>query len=81
MLLSCTLALRFGKPILFVHGDTHSYQLNQPLDDAGTGKPGSHKPLVNFTRLEVPGSPWVRWVRGTLYPSAATPVFVEPASE
>ena len=67
-----TLAKRLGKPILFVHGDTHSYQLDQPLKDPATGTT-----IVNFTRLEVWGSPWVRWVRGSLHPSAPVPFYVE----
>ncbi len=67
-----TLAKRLAKPILFVHGDTHSYQLDRPLKDPATGAPFS-----NFTRLEVWGSPWVRWVRGSLHPDAPIPFYVE----
>ncbi len=51
-------ALRFGKPILFVHGDTHLYEQDQPLNDPSTGKP-----IANFVRVVVPGSPQVRWLR------------------
>lgn len=51
-------ALRFGKPILFVHGDTHLYRQDQPLNDPSTGKP-----IANFVRVEVPGSPQVRWLK------------------
>ena len=47
--------------VLLVHGDTHSYQLNQPLLDL-TGK----KALDNFTRVEVPGYPFMGWVRVTV---------------
>lgn len=50
-------AKTFGKPVVIVHGDTHSYQLNQPLKDA------SGAPVANLTRLETPGSPFVGWVR------------------
>ena len=50
-------AKAFGKPVVIVHGDTHSYQLNQPLKDQ-TGAS-----VVNVTRLETPGSPFVGWVR------------------
>jgi hypothetical protein len=52
------------KPILFVHGDTHSFRVDQPLIDAATGRP-----FPNFTRLEVDGSPWVGWVRVNVDPS------------
>jgi len=40
------------KPAVLVHGDTHFFQDDEPL-------PG-------LRRIEVPGSPQVRWVRGTL---------------
>ena len=50
-------ARAFGKPVVVVHGDTHSYQLNQPLKDE-TGAT-----VANVTRLETPGSPFVGWVR------------------
>jgi len=50
-------ALRFGKPVLFVHGDTHFYRQDQPLTDPSTGEP-----IRNFFRVIVPGSPQVRWL-------------------
>jgi len=59
-------ALRFGRPILFVHGDTHLYQQDQPLVDPATGKT-----IENFVRVVVPGAPQVRWIRGGI--SAARP--------
>ena len=52
-------ALRFGKPVLFVHGDGHFYRQDQPLAD-----PSTRKPIGNFFRVEVPGSPQVRWLKG-----------------
>ena len=52
-------ALRFRKPILYVHGDTHLYQQDRPLVDPATGKT-----IENFVRLVVPGSPQVRWIKG-----------------
>ena len=51
-------ALRFGKPVLFVHGDGHFYRQDQPHADAST-----RKPVGNFFRVEVPGSPQVRWLK------------------
>jgi hypothetical protein len=51
----------YAGQVVLVHGDTHGYQLNQPLlDDAG------HKVLENFTRVEVHGYPFMGWVRGTV---------------
>ena len=60
------LAVEFGKPVLFVHGDTHLYKLDKPLADARTGRP-----LENFTRVCVFGSPQTRWISGGV--DAATP--------
>ena len=51
-------ALRFGRPILFVHGDTHLYEQDRPPNDPSTGKP-----IENFVRVGVPGSPQVRWLK------------------
>ena len=55
-------AKAFGKPVVVVHGDTHSYQLNQPVRDE-TGAT-----VANITRLETPGSPFVGWVRTVVAP-------------
>jgi hypothetical protein len=43
---------RFPRPVLLVHGDEHRFRDDHPLSDPATGKP-----LANFTRVEVPGSP------------------------
>lgn len=50
-------AARFGKPIVFTHGDTHQYRVEpykSPLD---------RRPIPNVTRLEGYGNPSVNWVR------------------
>lgn len=44
----------FGKPVVLVHGDTHTFRIDNPL-------PG----LSNFTRVETFGSPQVHWVRAS----------------
>ncbi len=55
-------ARAFGKPVVVVHGDTHSYQLNQPVrDESGAF-------VANITRLETPGSPFIGWVRVVVAP-------------
>jgi hypothetical protein len=61
-----------GKPLLFVHGDSHRYRLDHPLRDA------QGKTIDNFTRLEVPGSPWVQWVKASLHPGSPQPFYIEP---
>ena len=50
-------AVAFAKPVIVVHGDTHSYRIDKPLkDDNG-------KPVANVTRLETFGSPGLGWVK------------------
>ena len=75
------LALKFGKPILFVNGDTHFYKLDKPLVD-----PQSGLPIPNFTRVVVFGSPQTRWIRAgidasTLQLFEASPVPQTPPGE
>jgi hypothetical protein len=53
-------AAKHPRPVLLVHGDTHTYRVDRPLYDAA----GKHVP--NLTRLESFGSPFVRWVRVTV---------------
>ena len=69
-----TLSLRLNRPVMLVHGDTHSYQQNRPLKDEKSGQP-----IANFVRVEVDGSPWVHWLHGTIFPSRDIPVYVAPA--
>jgi hypothetical protein len=50
--------LGFEGEVLLVHGDTHRFRVDSPLRDSATGAP-----VVNFTRVEVFGSPGMNWVR------------------
>ncbi|HKT80709.1 MAG TPA: hypothetical protein VJP86_10855 [Vicinamibacterales bacterium] len=63
-------AAEFVKPVLFIHGDSHKFTVDQPLISRHSGKA-----LTNVTRLEVPGSPDVGWVR-VLVSADATPSFM-----
>ena len=54
------LAQRYRKPVLFVHGDSHTYRVDTPFVD------GRGLPITNPTRLETYGSPAVGWVRVTV---------------
>ena len=56
---------RFGRPVLAIHGDDHEYTVDHPLRRRTTGQR-----LENFTRLMVPGSPDVGWVRVVITPGA-----------
>jgi hypothetical protein len=54
------LTVDFAKPVVLVHGDTHTFVVDMPLSDSATGQL-----VANFTRVEVFGSPDAHWVRGT----------------
>jgi hypothetical protein len=56
-------AARFGKPVLVAHGSDHQFVVDHPIP--------------NVTRLEVPGSPDVGWVRVVVTAGAATPFAFE----
>lgn len=56
---------RFGRPVLLVHGDGHDYIVDHPLAQR------------NVTRMQVPGSPLVGWVRVVVRPGAANPFAFE----
>ena len=54
-----------GVEALVAHGDAHAFTVDQPLQ------------LASLTRLEVPGSPQVGWVRVTVTPGARNPFAFE----
>jgi hypothetical protein len=61
-------AAGYAGQVLIAHGDGHRFIVDRPLVRRTTGRP-----LENVTRLEVPGSPDVGWVRvmvtaGSPYP-------------
>lgn len=58
-------ALRFRRPVLIVHGDDHQFIVDRPL-----------RPR-NLTRMMVPGSHDVGWVRVSVRPGAASPFAFE----
>lgn len=67
----------FGRPVLLIHGDGHSYTVDKPL-----GLPGSDRSLPNVTRLEVFGEEQMHAVRIDVDPGAVevftvTPLYVE----
>ena len=55
------LTVAFGRPVVLVHGDTHTFIVDMPLSDSATGRV-----IPNFTRVEVFGDPDAHWVRGTV---------------
>jgi hypothetical protein len=58
---------RFANPVLVVHGDFHEYLVDRPLVRRTTGRR-----LDNLTRVQVPGSPDIGWVRVVVTPAPRT---------
>lgn len=55
--------LAFGKPVVYVHGDTHTFRIDKPLVGST-----SRRFIENFTRVETYGHPNTHWVRVTIDP-------------
>ena len=58
-------AARYGRPVLLAHGDGHVYIVDHPFRAA------------NITRMQVPGSPRVGWVRVFVSNDAQNPFAFE----
>ena len=56
--------IRFERPVVLVHGDTHYFRSDKPL----LGR-RSKRRIENFTRVETFGNPDVHWVRARVNPS------------
>lgn len=53
----------YRKPVVLVHGDSHYFRIDQPLDRR-TGRGGGGVPgFENFTRVETFGAPSHHWVQ------------------
>jgi hypothetical protein len=63
---------KFSGPVVLAHGGSHEYIVDRPLMRRTTGRL-----LENVTRLEVPGSPRVGWVRVVVTPTAPEPFAFE----
>jgi hypothetical protein len=50
--------LEFGKPVVYVHGDTHSFRVDKPLVGST-----SRRMIENFTRVETFGWKNTHWIR------------------
>lgn len=51
-------AVRFGRPVLLAHGDTHYFRYDKPLASSVTGRR-----IETFSRVETFGAADVHWVR------------------
>ncbi len=64
----------YDRPVLLIHGDTHTYRVDQPLmDSLGRSFP-------TFQRLETYGSPTIGWVRVVVDTAAGRIARFEPRS-
>lgn len=61
------------RPLLLIHGDTHTYRVDKPLVDPATGERFEH-----VTRLESHGSPWLGWTRVDVDSAAPAPFRFQP---
>jgi hypothetical protein len=66
-------AVAFDRPVLLIHGDSHHFTTDHPLKARAT-----KQTIGNVTRLEVPGSPLVGWVRVVVTPGATPSFAFEP---
>jgi len=66
------LAQRLHRPVMFVHGDTHTYRYDTPFKDA------SGTTIASALRLETYGSPLVGWVRVVVDPGDPALFSVQP---
>jgi hypothetical protein len=53
----------FGKPVVYVHGDTHIFRIDKPLFGST-----SRRSIENFTRVATFGYPDTHWVRAIVDP-------------
>lgn len=67
------LAQRFGKPVLVIHGDNHTYTVDRPFRDPVTGDT-----IENLQRLQTFGSPDIGWVDVVVDTSLEQPFRFEP---
>jgi hypothetical protein len=63
------LSIHFAKPVVLVNGDSHSFEITKPLNDAAptnlSGAPGGNV-IENFTRVTTFGDAQNHWVSATI---------------
>jgi hypothetical protein len=65
-------ARAFARPVVAIHGDTHTFRVDRPLRD-----PRGGEPVANVMRIESFGSPAMGWVRVELDPGARDWIRIE----
>ncbi len=64
---------RWERPVLAIHGDTHTYTLDHPLR-----RPGLQQLFPNFSRLEVSGAPNVSFIEVKVDPKDPALFHIQP---
>jgi hypothetical protein len=67
------LSVFFGRPVLLINGDTHVFEVDQPLADpaSATGVIHGTQPVPNLTRITVEGSTATKeWLKLTVDPAS-----------
>ena len=62
------LMLDYQKPVLLAHGHIHYLWIDKPLQV--NRKDGRRERLQTLTRIQIPGSPFVRWIKVTIDPQS-----------
>ncbi len=62
------LTVEYGKPVLLAHGHIHYPWIDKPLFRTTTD--GQRERVQTLTRIQTPGSPFVRWVKITIDPQS-----------
>ncbi len=57
--------LKFGKPVILAHGDSHYFRIDKPLMGIT-----SKRRIEHFTRLETFGARDVHWIRVNVHPNS-----------
>ena len=55
------LIVAYGKPVLLVHGHIHYLWIDKPLYRFTSS--GEKEPVGSLMRIQIPGSPFVRWIK------------------
>jgi hypothetical protein len=66
----------FNGQVVLVHGDTHFFKIDKPLNPLVATIPGAM--IGNFTRVETFGSPNLDWIRVTVRPFSRNVFTFEP---
>ncbi len=71
------LTVGYGKPVLLAHGDWHYLRIDKPMHKITQA--GEREPIQSLIRIQIPGSPHVRWLKIAVDPqSPEVFLLVEP---